>query len=59
MYRNICYQAAKAKGEDAAQNLSLIRDEELRLFAQIELAAALRGLPELRTMMQRMPRRET
>jgi hypothetical protein len=46
-FRSILYKAGKRLGADAAVYLDLIPDTDLRLFAQIELAAALAGLPEL------------
>ena len=47
-FRTILYSAGKRLGRDAAIYLDRIPDTDLRLFAQIELAAALAGLPELR-----------
>jgi hypothetical protein len=47
-YRTILYRAGKQLGADAAGYLERIPDEDLRLFARIELAAALAGLPEMR-----------
>ena len=41
------YAAGKRLGSSAAAHLDRIPDADLRLFAQIELAAALAGLPEL------------
>ena len=46
-FRSILYAAGKRLGADAARYLARIDDPDLRLFAQIELAAALAGLPEL------------
>jgi hypothetical protein len=46
-FRSILYKAGKRLGADAAIYLDRIPDGDLRLFAQIELAAALAGLPEL------------
>jgi hypothetical protein len=46
-FRSILYQAGKRLGADAAVFLDRIPDANLRLFAEIELAAALAGLPEL------------
>jgi hypothetical protein len=43
--RNTLYNAGKNLGPNAATLLDRIRDLDLRLFAQIELAAALIGLP--------------
>jgi hypothetical protein len=45
-FRSILYAAGKRIGEDAARYLARIGDPDLRLLAQIELAAALAGLPE-------------
>jgi hypothetical protein len=47
-FRSILYAAGKRLGADAGRFLARIEDPDLRLFAQIELAAALAGLPELR-----------
>jgi hypothetical protein len=46
-FRGILYRAGKRLGRDAAVYLDRIPDDDLRLFAQIEFAAALAGLPEL------------
>lgn len=46
-FRSILYRAGKKLGPGAAAYLDRIPDPDLRLFAQIELAAALAGLPEL------------
>jgi hypothetical protein len=46
-FRSIFYRAGECLGFDAAVYLDRIPDADLRLFAQIELAAALAGLPEL------------
>jgi hypothetical protein len=48
-YRHILYQAGKRLGrDDASMYLERVPDDDLRLFARIELAAALAGLPEMR-----------
>jgi TonB family protein len=47
-FRSILYAAGKRLGEDAGRYLARIDDPNLRLLAQIELAAAIAGLPELR-----------
>jgi hypothetical protein len=47
-FRSILYAAGKRLGADASRYLARIDDPDLRLFAQIELAAALAGLPEFR-----------
>jgi hypothetical protein len=46
-FRGILYRAGKRLGQLAALYLDRIPDNDLRLFAQIEFAAALAGLPEL------------
>ena len=46
-FRNILYKAGQHEGLAAARYLDRIPDADLRLFAQIELAAALAGLPHL------------
>lgn len=46
MFRSILYSAAQKLGEGAAEYLKMIPDPDLRLFAQIEMAAALAGLPQ-------------
>jgi hypothetical protein len=46
-FRTILYSAGKRIGPEANLLLDRIPDEDLRLFARIELAAALAGLPEL------------
>src|SRR5262249_1628624 len=43
----ILYQAGRYEGRAAVKYLARIPDPTLRLFAQIELAAALAGLPQL------------
>jgi hypothetical protein len=48
-YCSILYRAGKRLGADAARLLDEIPDVDVRLFAEIEFAAALVGLPELRT----------
>jgi hypothetical protein len=45
-FRSVLYKAGKQLGEGAVVHLEAIPDADLRLFAQIELAAALVGLPE-------------
>jgi len=45
-FRTILHRAGKRVGRGAAGYLDRIPDNDLRLFAQIELAAALAGLPE-------------
>jgi hypothetical protein len=46
-FRSILYGAGKRLGSDAAAYLKRVPDDDLRMFARIELAAALAGLPEL------------
>ena len=46
-FRRISHSAGKRLGRDAGVYLDRIPDDDLRLLAQIELAAALAGLPEL------------
>jgi len=46
-FRSILYSAGKRLGRDAVVYLDRIPDADLRLLAQIELAAALAGLPEM------------
>lgn len=45
-FRGILYSAGKTLGEGASRYLAQIDDPDLRLFAQIELAAALANIPE-------------
>ena len=45
-FRTTLYRAGKHLGLEAAKFLEQIPDEDLRLFATIELAAALGGVPE-------------
>ena len=47
-FRSILYAAGKRLGAEASRYLARIDDPDLRLFAQIELAAALAGIPEFR-----------
>ncbi|MEO8597743.1 MAG: hypothetical protein ABI759_30765 [Candidatus Solibacter sp.] len=46
-YRHALYTAGKTHGLDAVPMLDRVPDPNLRVLAQIELAAALAGLPEL------------
>jgi hypothetical protein len=48
-YRSILHSAGKRLGPDAAVLLDQIPSPDVRLFAQIELAAALAGLPAMQT----------
>ena len=45
-FRKILYQAGKYEGALAARHLDRIPDRDLRLFARIELAAAIAGLAQ-------------
>jgi hypothetical protein len=45
-YRTILSRAGKRLGQEASGYLDRVPDDDLRLFAQIELAAALAGLPQ-------------
>jgi hypothetical protein len=56
MYQTIFYKMGKTLGQAAGLKVDSVPDAELRLFAQIELAAALCGLPELASMTHPMPR---
>ncbi len=56
-FRGVLYHAGLRLGEDAARYLDRIPDPDLRLFAQIELAAALAGLPELQGTQMEQHRR--
>jgi hypothetical protein len=44
-FRTLFYQAGKSLGPGAAKLLDQVPDDDLRLFASIELAAALAGVP--------------
>jgi hypothetical protein len=46
-FRHILFKAGQHQGVAAAKHLDRIPDPDLRLFAQIELCAALAGLPQL------------
>jgi hypothetical protein len=46
-FRHILFKAGQHQGLAAANHLDRIPDRDLRLFAQIELCAAIAGLPEL------------
>jgi hypothetical protein len=45
-FRNILYKAGQHQGHAAARYLDRIPDRDLRLFAQIELIAGAKGLPQ-------------
>jgi len=44
-FRTLFYQVGKRLGPDAAKLLDRVPDDDLRLFASIELAAAMAGVP--------------
>ncbi len=44
-FRNLLYEAGKTLGTEGAAFLKRVPDADLRLFAQVEFAAALAGLP--------------
>src|ERR1700733_259285 len=46
-FRNILYKAGRYEGPGAARHLDRVPDGDLRLFAQIEMVAALAGLPQI------------
>ena len=46
-FRNILYRAVRYEGDGAARRLSRVPEGDLRLFAQIEMLAALGGLPPI------------
>jgi hypothetical protein len=52
-YRELFHKMGKILGEVAEGQLDKVPDAELRLFAQIEFAAGLCGLPEMKSMVQR------
>jgi hypothetical protein len=57
-FRSILHRAGQRLGWDAAVYLERIPDGDIRLFAEIELAAAMAGLPELQgTQREYRPRR--
>ena len=49
------YQAGQRLGVDAANLLEQIPDDDLRLFASIELAAAMAGVPGPRIIQMKQP----
>jgi hypothetical protein len=55
--RRVLYDAGKRLGDEAFKLLELIPDDNIRLFASIELAAALAGVPasQITSMKQRRP----
>jgi hypothetical protein len=46
-FRNILYKAGEYEGSSAVRHLDRIPDVDVRLFARIELAAAIAGLPQV------------
>jgi uncharacterized protein (TIGR03435 family) len=46
-FRHIFFEAARAEGAEAFRWIDRIRDADVRLFARIEVAAAIAGLPYL------------
>jgi hypothetical protein len=54
-FRTVFYQAGKHLGSEAARLLEQIPDDDLRLFAAIELAAALAGVPESSITQMKQP----
>ena len=46
-FRHILFKAGQHQGLEAVKHLDRISDTDLRLFAQIELCAAIAGLPQL------------
>jgi hypothetical protein len=57
-FRNILFKAGQHQGLAAAKYLDLIPDPDLRLFAQIELCAAMAGLPQLGGLTTQYPSRQ-
>jgi hypothetical protein len=55
VFRTVLYQAGRRLGSDAASLLEEIPDDDLRLFASIELAAALAGVPVPRIIQMKQP----
>ncbi len=55
VFRTVLYQAGQRLGVDAANLLEQIPDDDLRLFASIELAAALAGVPRPRIIQMKQP----
>jgi hypothetical protein len=54
-FRTIFYRAGRRLGFEAAKLLEQIPDDDLRLFASIELAAALAGVPESSITQMKQP----
>ena len=55
-FRTVFYEAGKQLGAEGAKLLEQIPDEDLRLFATIELAAALAGVPAASITQMKKPR---
>lgn len=55
-FRAVFYRAGRRLGPEAAKLLEQVPDDDLRLFATIELAAALAGVPEPSIMQMKQPR---
>jgi hypothetical protein len=56
-FRHIIFKAGQHQGLAAAKHLDRIPDADLRLFAQIELCAAIAGLPQLGGLTTQYPSR--
>jgi hypothetical protein len=56
-FRHILFKAGQHQGLAAAKHLDRIPDPDLRLFAQIELCAAIAGLPQLGGLTTQYPSR--
>ena len=54
-FRHILFKAGQHQGLAAAKHLDRIPDPDLRLFAQIELCAAIAGLPQLAGLTTQYP----
>jgi hypothetical protein len=55
-FRAVFYQAGRRLGPEAAKLLEQVPDDDLRLFATIEFAAALGGVPEPSITQMKQPR---
>jgi hypothetical protein len=56
-FRNILFKAGQHQGLAAEKHLDRIPDPDLRLFAQIELCAAIAGLPQIGGVTSRQGRK--
>jgi hypothetical protein len=54
-FRHILFKAGQHQGVEAAKHLDRVPDPDLRLFAQIELCAAIAGLPQLAGLTTQFP----